>query len=232
MGIHPKANVVGYEPVILGKGSFIERGCTVYGPVEIGENTIIQAGTVIGSPPEHKSKKSKFGVVIGSNTTIGTNCVITSATDERPTTIGDNCFVMAGVHVSHDCLIGDEVVLAHKVILAGHCVIQDRVNIGSGSMVHQNTTIGAGVMVGMGSVVVKDLYPYLKVWGNPCTYGGLNFHRLKGFRSDGGDISCEEEFVQEIGSPRIMEDLKNFHSDAGKRGRSRVLTYSWVGEEE
>lgn len=234
MGVHPKADLVG-SPVSIGKGSYVERGCIIYPPVVIGDNTIIHSGTVIGSPPEHKSKGSKHGVVIGSNTVIGPNCVITAGTDERPTTIGDNCFVMAGVHVSHDCLVGDDVTIAHKVILAGHCVIQDRANLGSGSMVHQNTTVGAGVMVGMGSVVVKDIYPYLKVWGNPCTYGGLNYHQLKGCRSDGGDIQNDDDFIRGIQDSHILEDLQKFHRFSGKRGIKRMLSYSWAslgGEEE
>ena len=225
MGIHPKSKV--YGRVEIGENSFVDMGCVIFGPVEIGDNTHIQAGTIIGAPPEHKSKESKYGVVIGNNCVIGTNCTITASTDERPTTIDDGCYLMSGVHVSHDCWIQENATLAHKVVLAGHVVVGREANIGVGSMVHQHTTIGGGCMVGMGSVVVKDVYPFIKIHGNPAKYCGLNHHRLKRFRSYSEDVEDKDLFSSDL-SKYTIPYLVEFHDECGKRGRGRIIAYPWV----
>jgi UDP-N-acetylglucosamine acyltransferase len=225
--IHPKAKFFG--DVQVGEGSFVSAGCYLYGPIKIGKNTTIHSGTIIGTPPEHKRKESKYGVVIGDDNVIGANCTITASTDERPTTIGNGNYLMSGVHISHDCLIGDDNVIAHKVVLAGHCVVGDRANLGVGALLHQHTTIGSGSMIGMGSVVNKDIYPYLKVWGNPVRYGGFNFHQLKGLRFDGEDIENEEDFRDSIVPVELIKnDLVQFHRFAGKRGKERIVSYRWI----
>ena len=139
--IHPKAQIWG--KVEIGKDTIIEPFCVIHGPATIGKNNLIQAGTVIGSPAEHRTKKTGLSVIIGDDNIIGANSVITGATDIHPTTIGDGNLLMAGIHISHDCVIGNDNTFSHKVILAGECVVMDNVNMGSGSMAHQKTGIGS-----------------------------------------------------------------------------------------
>lgn len=224
--IHPNTKM--YGKVEIGKGSFVASGCYLYGPITIGDNTHIESGCILGTPPEHKNKDSKYGIVIGNDNVIGVNCTITASTDERPTTIGDGNYLMAGVHISHDCLIGNDNVISHKTVLAGHCIVGDRNNLGVGTLVHQQTTIGSGCMIGMGTVVVKDIYPYLKVYGNPVEYGGLNLYQLKGLRHDGEDILNNKDFKDSmIEGSLIIEDLKKFHKHSNRRGKNRVIGYNW-----
>ena len=139
--IHPKAHIWG--EVEVGKDTIIEPFCVIHGPVVIGEGNLIQSGTIIGCPAEHRSKDTGLSVSIGNNNIIGPNSVITGATDIRPTQIGDGNILMSGVHISHDCIVGNNTTISHKVIIAGECHILDGVNMGSGSMAHQGSVIGA-----------------------------------------------------------------------------------------
>jgi UDP-N-acetylglucosamine acyltransferase len=134
---------------------------------------------------------------------------------------------MAGIHISHDCIIGNENTFSHKVILAGECVVMDNVNMGSGSMVHQKTVVGSNSMVGMGSVLTKDVFPYLVVCGNPAKFHKINTHRLKGYRWIGENDSDKLRFKKLITNKNaeIMDDIREFHQHSGKRGKQRVIYY-------
>ena len=223
--IHPKAQVWG--KVIVGEDTIIEPFCVIHGPVTIGKNNLIQTGTVIGSPAEHRSKKTGNSVIIGNDNIIGPHSVITGATDIHPTTIGDGNLFMAGIHISHDCIVGNDNTFSHKVILAGECVIMNNVNMGSGSMVHQKTVIGSNSMVGMGSVLTKDVFPYLIVCGNPAKFHKINTHRLKGYRWSSDNDSNKIKFKELITkkSEEIIHDIREFHKYSGKRGKQRVIYY-------
>ena len=102
------------------------------------------------------------------------------------TTIGENCLVMAYVHVAHDCHIGHDTILANNVTLAGHIEIGEWATLGGMVAVHQFVRIGAQVMIGGGSLVRKDVPPYIKAGRTPLSYSGVNSVGLKrrGFSLD------------------------------------------------
>ncbi|GGK64871.1 acyl-ACP--UDP-N-acetylglucosamine O-acyltransferase [Rufibacter glacialis] len=197
--IHPEAKIatnVVVEPfttisknVEIGEGTWIGPNVTIMEGARIGKNCQIFPGAVISAPPQDlKYKGEPSTVSIGDNTIIR-ECVTLNrgtALDKNTTAIGKNCLVMAYVHVAHDCIIGDNVILANGVQLAGHIVIHDHVFIGGTSAVHQFVSIGAHAMVSGGSLVRKDVPPFIKAAREPLSYAGVNSIglRRRGFTNE------------------------------------------------
>jgi UDP-N-acetylglucosamine acyltransferase len=185
--IHPEAKIahnVVVEPfstisknVEIGEGSWIGPNVTIMEGARIGKNCKIFPGAVISAPPQDlKYKGEPSTVTIGDNSIIR-ECVTVNrgtALDKNTTAIGQNCLVMAYVHVAHDCIIGDNVIIANAVQLAGHIEIQDYAFIGGTSAVHQFVRIGAHAMISGGTLVRKDVPPFIKAAREPLSYAGIN----------------------------------------------------------
>ena len=142
----------------------------------IGNNCRIFPGAVISSIPQDlKFSGEKSIVQIGNNTTIREFATINRATDfSGVTSIGNNCLVMAYVHVAHDCHISDNVILVNSVQLGGHVEIDKFAIVGGLTAVHQFVKIGAHCMISGGSLVRKDVPPYIKVAKEPLSFIGIN----------------------------------------------------------
>lgn len=197
--IHPEAKIannVVIEPfsiihknVEIDEGTWIGSNVTIMDGARIGKNCRIFPGAVISAPPQDlKYKGEPTTVSIGDNTVIR-ECVTLNrgtALDKNTTAIGENCLLMAYVHVAHDCLIGNNVIIANAVQLAGHIDIQDHAFIGGVSAVHQFVKIGAHAMVSGGSLVRKDVPPFTKAAREPLGYSGINSIglRRRGFSSE------------------------------------------------
>jgi UDP-N-acetylglucosamine acyltransferase len=155
----------------------------------IGKNCRIFPGAVVSAPPQDlKYKGESSTVIIGDNTTIR-ECVTLNrgtALDKNATIIGENCLLMAYVHVAHDCIIGNNVVISNSVQLAGHIEIQDYVNIGGTSAVQQFVKIGTSAFVSGGTLVRKDVPPFVKAAREPLAYCGINSVglRRRGFSNE------------------------------------------------
>ncbi|HSI90157.1 MAG TPA: acyl-ACP--UDP-N-acetylglucosamine O-acyltransferase [Adhaeribacter sp.] len=185
--IHPEARIAQnvvvepfstiYKDVEIGEGTWIGPNVTIMEGARIGRNCKIFPGAVISAPPQDlKYQGEPSTVVIGDNTIIR-ECVTVNrgtALDKNTTAIGANCLVMAYVHVAHDCIIGNNVIIANSVQLAGHIEIQDYVFIGGTTAVHQLVKIGAHAMVSGGSLVMKDVPPFIKAAREPLSYAGIN----------------------------------------------------------
>lgn len=178
--IHPTA-VIG-RSVTLGADVTVGPYAVLTGPLTVGDRCWIGAGSVLGAPPEilgadHPNDWNEAaphrGVVIGPDTVIRELATVHQGS-ERVTTIGSGCFVMNRVAVEHDVQIGDRCVLSAGATFAGHVSVGAGVNIGMHTVVHQRRVIGDGVMAGMGTVVVKDVPPFAKVFGNPVALRGAN----------------------------------------------------------
>lgn len=146
------------------KGSKLISNVIIEGNTEIGENCIIYPFTSIGLPPQDlKYRGEPTGVKIGNNNTIREYITIHRASvgGDGQTTIRDNNFLMAYVHIAHDCKIGNSVIMANVATLAGHVVVEDHAYIGGLVAVHQFTRIGAYTMVGGFSGVGQDIPPYM-----------------------------------------------------------------------
>ena len=184
--IHPSA-VIGtgviIEPfatvssdVVIGDGSYIGPTATILPGSRIGKNCKISAGAVIGGEPQDLKFKGEYSTVeIGDNTTIRECVTVNRGTSAKgKTTIGNNCLIMAYVHVAHDCVVGDNVILVNATSLAGEVLVDDFAIIGGHSAIHQFCHIGKHVMLSGGSLVRKDVPPYIKAGREPLSYAGVN----------------------------------------------------------
>lgn len=178
--IHPTA-VIGAD-VVLGDDVTVGPHAVLTGPLTVGDRCWIGAGTVLGAPPEilgaaHPDSwddpTPHRGIVVGADTTIRELSTVHQGS-ERVTTVGAGCFVMNRVAVEHDVRIGARCVLSAGSTFAGHVTVGDDANIGMHTVVHQRRVVGAGVVTGMGTVVVKDVPPYAKAFGNPVRLRGVN----------------------------------------------------------
>ncbi|WP_026464127.1 acyl-ACP--UDP-N-acetylglucosamine O-acyltransferase [Adhaeribacter aquaticus] len=185
--IHPEAKIAEnavvepfstiYKNVEIGEGTWIGPNVTIMEGARIGKNCKIYPGAVISAAPQDlKYKGEPSTVQIGDNTVIRECVTINRGTalDKNTTKIGSNCLIMAYVHVAHDCIIGDSVIVANSVQLAGHIEIQDFVFIGGTTAVQQFVKIGAHTMIGGGSLVRKDVPPFIKAAREPLSYAGIN----------------------------------------------------------
>ncbi len=185
--LHPEAkiaNTVVIEPfvtvhknVVIGEGTWIGSNVTIMEGARIGRNCKIFPGAVISANPQDlKYKGEDTTVTIGDNTTIRECVTLNRGTvlDKNETRIGSNCLIMAYVHIAHDCIVGNNVILANCVQLAGHIIVEDHVYIAGTAAVNQFVSIGAHAMISGGSLVRKDVPPYVKAGREPVSYVGIN----------------------------------------------------------
>ena len=195
--IHPGAKIaknVVVEPftsidkdVVIGEGTWIGSNVTIMSGARIGKNVSIFPGSVISAVPQDlKFKGEDTTAVIGDNTTIRECVTINRGTSDRnKTKIGKNCLIMAYSHVAHDCFIGDNCIFSNNSTLAGHVSVGDHVILAGMVAVHQFCSIGNHAFVAGGSLVRKDIPPYVKAAREPISYVGINSVglRRRGFDS-------------------------------------------------
>jgi UDP-N-acetylglucosamine acyltransferase len=170
------------EGVVIKSGTRLISNTVVEGSTEIGEGCIIHPFATIGVPPQDlKYKNEKTGVKIGKNNIIREYASIHRASvgGDGLTEIGDSNFLMAYVHIAHDCKIGNSTVMANAATLAGHVHVEDYAVIGGLVAVHQYTRIGAYSMVGGFSGIGQDIPPYTMASGARAKLYGLNAIGLK-----------------------------------------------------
>lgn len=170
------------EEVKIKKGTKLISHVIIEGNTEIGENCTIYPFTTIGLPPQDlKYKGEKTGVKIGNNNIIREYITIHRASigGDGVTSIGNDNFLMAYVHIAHDCKIGNSVIMANLATLAGHVIVEDYAVIGGVVAIHQFTRIGAYAMVGGFSGVGQDIPPYTIASGARAKLFGLNTIGLK-----------------------------------------------------
>ena len=196
--IHPGAKIaknVVVEPfttihnnVTIGDGTWIGSNVTIMEGARIGKNCNIFPGAVISaSPQDLRYEGEDTTVVIGDNTTIRECATIHKGTSDRmKTVIGKNCLIMAYCHVAHDCLVGDNCIFSNNSTLAGHVTIGDNVILAGLVAVHQFVSVGQHAFVTGGSLVRKDVPPYVKAAREPLSYVGINSVglRRRGFISE------------------------------------------------
>jgi UDP-N-acetylglucosamine acyltransferase len=161
---------------------------TIFEGTKIGKNCRVFPGAVLGAVPQDlKFDGEQTTVVIGDNTTIRECVTINRGTKDKYTTqIGNNCLLMAYTHIAHDCIVGNNVIIANGVQMAGHVVVEDFARIGGLSAIHQFVKVGRHVMIEGGSMVSKDVPPYVKAGRYPLAYEGVNSVGLRrlGFSSE------------------------------------------------
>jgi UDP-N-acetylglucosamine acyltransferase len=168
--------------VKIGKGTRLLSNVLVEGKTEIGEGCTVYPFTSVGLPPQDlKYRDEETGVKIGARNIIREYTTIHRASigGDRVTVVGDDTFLMAYVHIAHDCKIGSHVIMANAATLAGHVTVEDYAFVGGIVAVHQFTRIGAYSMVGGFSGIGQDIPPYTIASGARAKLFGLNTVGLK-----------------------------------------------------
>jgi UDP-N-acetylglucosamine acyltransferase len=181
-------SIIGGE-VEIGPGTTLAEYVVVRGRTRIGAtNRIFQFNSIGDAPQDKKYAGEPTELVIGDGNMIREFCTINTGTvqDRGVTRIGHRNWIMAYVHVAHDCVVGDDTVLANGVTLAGHVCVGDFTILGGFTAVHQHCRIGAHCMLGGGSIVLQDVPPYVMASGNSASPHGVNAEGLKrrGFSAD------------------------------------------------
>ncbi|MDD3179782.1 MAG: acyl-ACP--UDP-N-acetylglucosamine O-acyltransferase [Opitutaceae bacterium] len=179
MSIHPTA--------IIEEGAQLGADCVVHAYAIIRKYAVLDAGVivhpfaVVGGDPQFL----KFDAATQSTVRVGAGTVIRESVTinrsiyaDKTTAVGERCFIMAGSHVGHDCVVANDVVLANNVMLAGHVEVGKNAFIGGGSGIHQFVRIGEGAMVGGAGRITRDVAPFLMV-AERDEVSGLNLVGLK-----------------------------------------------------
>ena len=197
--IHPDARLA--EDVEVGAYSIIGEHVEIGSGTSIGPHVVIGGRTRIGAnnrvfqfcslgeiPQDMKYADEPTRLEIGDNNTIREFCTFNlgTAQDAGVTRVGNNNWIMAYVHLAHDCQIGNHTIFANNAQLAGHVLVGDHAILGGFTVVHQFCQIGAHVITGMGTILLQDIPPYVTASGNPASPYGINSEGLKrrGFSSD------------------------------------------------
>lgn len=168
--------------VRIGEGCRIGPHCVIEGHTTIGRNNRIAQASSIGSPPQDKKYAGEpTRLEIGDSNTIREFCTINTGTvqDAGVTRIGDDNWIMAYVHIAHDCQVGSHTIMANLTQLAGHVHLGDWVVVGGMSGLHQFVRVGAHAMIGFQSRLSQDLPPFVVVAGNPAEAQGINAEGLR-----------------------------------------------------
>ncbi len=213
--------VVG-DDVKIGDGTVLRSHVVIEGETIIGKNNVIFPFSTIGvAPQDLKFKGEKSRLEIGDNNTIREHVTIHLGTQDGAmvTKVGSNCLFMVGVHIAHDCVVGNHVILANNATLAGHVEVGDHVVIGGLSAVHQFARIGAGAMIGGMSGVEGDVIPNGLVMGERAHLAGLNLVGMKRRNIPREDIHALRNFFKQLFldqngelSTRVDNLEKNFES--------------------
>ena len=168
--------------VEIGEGTTVGPHVVINGPTIIGkDNHIFQFASVGEVPQDKKFHGENSRLVIGDRNTIREFVTIHRGTEDGcgETRIGNDNWLMAYIHIAHDCIIGNHTVFSNGASLAGHVTIEDYAILGGFTLVHQFCNIGKHSFCGMGSAIGKDVLPYVIVNGNPSHAHGINTEGLK-----------------------------------------------------
>lgn len=175
--------------VRVGADTRIGSHVVLEGPTTIGKNNQIFQFSSLGAQPQDKKYRDEPTTLeIGDNNTIREFCTFNRGTiqDKGTTKIGNDNWIMAYVHIAHDCVIGNNTIMANNSSLAGHVDIHDYAILGGFTLIHQFCKVGSHVITAVGSVVFKDIPPYVTASGYDAQPHGINAEGLKrrGFSSE------------------------------------------------
>ena len=168
--------------VVLGAGTRIGSHVIIEGPTRIGErNRIHSFASLGGAPQDKKYRGESSSLELGDDNVVREYCTFNRGTagGGMVTRVGDRNWIMAYVHIAHDCQVGSDNVMANGATLAGHVEVEDYATLGAFTMVHQFCRIGAHAFTAMGTVVLKDVPPFVTVAGNTASPHGLNTEGLR-----------------------------------------------------
>ena len=186
--------------VVIGDGTWIGSNATIMEGARIGKNCQIFPGAVVSAIPQDlKFKGEETTAEIGDNTILRECVTVNRGTASKgKTVIGNNCLLMAYVHVGHDSILGNNIIISNSTNVAGEIIIDDFAIISGNVQIHQFVHIGGHVMISGGSLVRKDIPPYITVAHEPVSYVGVNSIglRRRGFTNE--TITQIQDIYKEI----------------------------------
>lgn len=216
--------------VIIGAGTTVGPHCVIEGHTSIGrDNRIFQFCSLGAIPQDKKYQGEPCELVIGDRNTIREFCTfnIGSPSDAQVTRLGDDNWMMAYVHLAHDCQVGNNTIFANNAQLAGHVHVGDWAILGGFTVVHQFVRIGAHSMTAMCSLLFADLPPFVMCQGQPAQPRSMNYEglRRRGFSQERigavkamhkalyrDDLTLEEAKLRIAGlaqaAPEVMPDVQ------------------------
>jgi len=239
------------ENVEIGDGTILEPHAVIDGWTRIGKSNRIGVGVVIGVAPQDRAYAGARGfVTVGDGNVFREYVTIhRSAKEDGTTTLGDDNYIMGGVHVAHDCQLGSHITIANMVGLSGHIVVEDHAFLAGITAYHQFVRIGTRAIVGGGIRVGKDVVPFSMAAGDPLRIYGLNrvglrragfsIERMRAikeayrilFRSGLTMSAALERLKHEMaGNEDVMAIVK--FAEGSKRGLTPGLTVKTGGSEE
>ena len=168
--------------VRIGAGTTIGAHCVLEGHTTLGQdNRVFQFASLGAAPQDKKYAGEPTELVIGDRNTIRefTTFNVGTAQDAGVTRVGDDNWIMAYVHIAHDCQVGSQTILANNATLGGHVHLGDWVVVGGLTGIHQFVKVGAHAMAGFASAVTQDVPPFMMVDGNPLAVRGFNVEGLR-----------------------------------------------------
>ena len=163
--------------VEIGAGTWIGAHVVIEGPTRIGARNRIHPFSSLGGPPQDRKYVGEPSTLeVGDGNVIREYCTFNRGTEGggMVTRVGDGNWIMSYVHIAHDCRVGSDNIMANCATLAGHVAVEDCVTLGAATLVHQFCRIGAHAFSAMGTVILKDVPPFLTVAGNSASPRGLN----------------------------------------------------------
>ncbi|MDH3669685.1 MAG: acyl-ACP--UDP-N-acetylglucosamine O-acyltransferase [Gammaproteobacteria bacterium] len=170
------------DGVEVGDDTWIGPHVVISGPTRIGRNNKIYQFCSIGEAPQHINYRGEpTELVIGDRNTVREYCTLNRGTVDGAgiTRVGDDNFLMAYVHVAHDCLVANNTILVNCASLAGHVDVGDCAVLGGFTVIHQFCRVGAHSITALGTIAFKDIPPYVLAAGNGAQPYGINIRGLK-----------------------------------------------------
>jgi UDP-N-acetylglucosamine acyltransferase len=222
--------VVGAD-VEIGSGTWIGSHVVISGPTKIGVDNRIYPFASLGEAPQDKKFAGEATeLIIGDRNVIREYCTFNRGTvqDIGKTIVGSDNWIMAYVHIAHDCIIDNHTIMANGTTLAGHVKIEDYAILGGFSLIHQFCRIGAYAFTGMGTSIAKDVPPFVMSFGAPGIPRGINREGMKrhGFSVDA--IKHMKEIYRLLYRSELtfQDALKTIESRYGQFAEvDRVLTF-------
>jgi UDP-N-acetylglucosamine acyltransferase len=206
--------------VDVGDGTTIGPHCVITGPTRIGDDNRIHSHAVIGGDPQDKKfAGERTELVIGHRNSIFEFTTISRGTGDGGgiTKIGDDNWIMAYVHIAHDCLVGNHTIMANNATLAGHAAVEDWAILGGFVGVHQFCRIGAHAFVGMGALVNADVPPFVMVADRYAEPRGINSEGLKRRGFEPERVSAIKRAYKTLYlSKKPMADMKQDLAEAAR----------------
>ncbi len=184
--------------ITIGEGTTIIGNAYLTGKLIIGNRNTVYPFACIGFAAQdinYSADQFEPGIVIGDDNTFRESATVHRATQDVPTTIGNNNFLMTTTHVGHDCQVGNNVTLVTDSALGGHVHVQDKVIVGGSSSVHQFVDIGKGAMLAAGLITTYDVLPYFLLTGYNIV-GSVNIVGMRRSGMDRKEITRRKEIFK------------------------------------